>query len=108
MEPDEQARVGESEAMFRDVNETVVHAERGTDPVVVLCECADEFCGENLILSRAAYEEVRSVSEYFIVAPEHVLPEIEQVVEKHSLYWVIRKLGLAGEVADATDPRTTE
>jgi hypothetical protein len=104
--PDQQARVGENEALFRDVNETVASAATAvTEPVTFLCECAIESCAEGVPLFREEYEQVRAVPEHFLVTPGHVLPEVERVVEQHRVYWVVEKLGEAAEVAEETDPR---
>jgi hypothetical protein len=110
VDSEEQVRIGESEAMFRDVNETVAFVESpsGAERITFLCECADEFCGENLSLSRSEYERVRAVADHFAVAPDHTAPEIERVVERHPHYWVVEKLGKAGEIAEETDPRSDE
>jgi hypothetical protein len=109
MSPDQKARIGENEAIFRDVNETVASvatARALTDPILFLCECADQFCAESVPLSREAYERVRAISEHFAVTPGHLRPEVERVVEKHRLYWVVEKFGEAAEVAEETDPRS--
>jgi hypothetical protein len=34
-----------------------------------------------------------------------MVPDVEQVIEKHSAYWVVEKLGVGSYVADALDPR---
>ena len=111
MSPDQKARVGENEAIFRDVNETVASvatARSGPGPILFLCECADEFCSASIPLSTEEYERVRAVSEHFAVTPEHLVPEVERVVEKHRHYWVVEKLGEAADIAEETDPRSHE
>ena len=109
--PDQRARVGENEALFREVNETVASAATATtivpEPIEFLCECAIETCAESIPLSREEYEQVRSVPEHFLVTPGHVQPEVERVVEQHDRrYWVVEKFGEAAEVAEDTDPRS--
>ena len=54
-----------------------------------------------------AYEAVRSNAQRFIVAPAdaHVDLTVEKVVEQTDGYWVVEKLGVAGEVAEDLDPR---
>ena len=43
----------------------------------------------------------------FAVASGHVAPDVEQVVETHSRYDVVRKLkGVPAEIAQTTDPRS--
>ena len=100
---------GANEALFRDVNEAVAEAagRRATDePVLFLCECADEFCAESIALTCEQYERVRAVSEQFIVAPDHFLPSVERIVEQNRDHWIVEKFGDAGEVAEETDPRS--
>ena len=106
--PDQPARVGENEALFREVNETVASAATSTvvtEPINFLCECGIETCADSVSLSRDEYEQVRAVPERFLVAPDHVRPEVERVVEQHRVYWVVEKFGEAAEVAEETDPR---
>ena len=101
--------LGANEALVRDVNETVAEVAEMRGPeesVEVLCECADTFCAESITLTCVEYEGVRAVSDHFLVKPGHVLPDIERVVERHADYWIIEKLGEAGELAEETDPRS--
>jgi hypothetical protein len=99
-------RAAETEAMFRDVNETVVEHSDPADAVPdILCECSNDACAESIAVSRAEYDRVRSDATHFIVLPEHVSAGIEVVVEKHREYWVIEKIGVAAEIAEETDPR---
>ena len=105
------ARVGENEALFREVNETVAAAaESGgaPDPLEFLCECGQESCAEAISLARAEYERVRAAPDRFLVIPDHYRPEIEHVVEQHSDYWVVEKFGEAAEIARETDPRSDD
>jgi hypothetical protein len=111
MSPDQRARRGENEAIFREVNETVAGAAAGTvtaEPVDFLCECARDTCAESVPLRGDEYERVRAVAERFIVRPRHTEPEIENVVERHADYWVVEKIGEAAEVAERTDPRSED
>ena len=103
--------MGENEALFRDVNETVASAASTatatiTEPIKFLCECAGETCAESVSLSRDEYEQVRAAAERFLVAPGHVEAEVERIVEQHERHWVVEKLGEAAEVAEETDPRS--
>jgi hypothetical protein len=34
-----------------------------------------------------------------------VLPDVERVVERHDTYWVVEKIGRAGEVSERLDER---
>jgi hypothetical protein len=103
-----QQRVGFNEATFRAVNEGVARGEgEPWDPerVGFRCECARLGCTAILEVSRVEYEEVRAHGRRFLVAPGHIVPETEEVVEHRGGYDVIEKHGDAGRVAAATDPR---
>jgi hypothetical protein len=104
--PYRQARVGENEALFRSVNETVAAAAASLPgPIDFLCECGQHWCAESVSLTRGEYEHVRADPGRFFVKPDHNRPEIERVVEEHEDYWVVEKFGEAGEVARETDGR---
>lgn len=108
MSPDRQARLGENEAIFRQVNETVEQAARQAgleEAITFLCECADGACAQYIKLSTQEYEHVRSVASHFVIRPRHYYPDVEIVVERHPEHWIVEKTGEAEEVAEATDPR---
>ncbi len=104
-------RAGENQALFRDVNERVNALRQGRSVWVTIsewvCECADEMCSERITMTPEDYEELRSHSTHFAVAPDmrHVYPDVERVVEKHNRYWVVEKVGDAAEVAEELDIR---
>jgi hypothetical protein len=58
-------------------------------------------------MSLLEYEDLRSEPTRFAVAPsgEHVVFEVERIVDRREDYWVVEKLGEAAEVAEQTDPR---
>lgn len=104
-------RVGENEALFREVNEQVAglneHFQQVADPLSAICECALVDCNARLDIRAQAYEAVREDPARFIVKPGHVVPDIESVVEEQDGYWVIRKHeGAPADVARATDTRS--
>jgi hypothetical protein len=101
-------RVGFNEATFRAVNEGIARGDgdpSGPERVGIRCECARLGCTAIVEVSRAEYEGVRGHGRRFLVAPGHVVPETEEVVERHGGYEVVEKHGEAGRVAAATDPR---
>ena len=105
---DGSARLGQNEALFRSINERI---EAGTwpsapsDVVAFRCECAALGCNVLVELTLGEYESVRSFARQFILAPGHELPEVERVIRRTDEYVVVEKVGVAGEVADTTDPR---
>lgn len=102
-----EGRVARSEALFREVNERIadISLRHGIgNGLEFLCECGRRDCLEALSLTREEYKRVRAHSDRFIVALEHDFPELEEVVERHDGYFVVRKAGEAEEIADASDP----
>jgi hypothetical protein len=74
--------VAENEALFRQVNEHVVGAERRpAESFEILCECGDEACMDHVRVTTEAYERVRSQPTDFVLTPGHAIPEVETVVK---------------------------
>lgn len=116
MEPRE-SRLAKNEAVFRSVNERVVelHQELGSlfNPQAelvdgLICECSDAGCLERISpVTVRDYEAVRSDARRFIIAPNHQALDVEDIVEKHTSYWIVEKHeGVPADVARERDPRT--
>ena len=106
---DRAERAARNQALFREVNERINDVHAGFAPAAtfqIVCECADPGCTEQIELTTATYEAVRSHADRFIVEPEHVWPEVERDVERGDGYVVVEKLRRAAQVARATDPRS--
>lgn len=104
-------RIGQNEALFREVNERLEAVNEAfgqvSDRVEIVCECGDSSCVQRLSLSLADYETVRSNPDAFVVANGHDLPSVEEVVASGSGWQVIRKHpGDPALVAEHTDPRS--
>ncbi len=110
MDERRQRMLAANEAMFRSLNEMVDDAS----PVgahanaTFLCECGNDLCAEEIELTEDEYEHVRADARRFVVAPGHVAPEIESIVEKEPRHWIVEKRGEAAAVALATDPRSAD
>jgi hypothetical protein len=98
-------RVAENENVFRRVNERLEELARDGDPVRFVCECSEIGCREPITLSVAEYERVRSAPNRFVLREGHERPDIERVVGSGLGWVVVEKLGAAGEIAEADDPR---
>jgi hypothetical protein len=103
-------RLAKNEIVFRDVNERIEHIAnpRGSGDAHVfhfLCECSNVDCTLRLPLTLADYEAVRSNPTWFVVAPGHELPEIEEVVARRDHYQVVMKRGEAAVMVAKQDPR---
>ena len=102
-------KAARTQALFREVNERVVGITEGqvlpSEQMDVLCECCDPSCTESLSLSLDEYERIRSEPTLFPIKSGHENLEIEFVVEANERFAVVDKVGRAGEVAAAEDPR---
>jgi hypothetical protein len=98
----------QSESRSRKVNEGI-DAGRGLADVQrrlsFVCECGRLGCSEVIRLTIGEYERVRSSGRRFVVAPDHVDPEIDEVIEEAPDHVVVEKLGGAADRAEARDPR---
>jgi hypothetical protein len=103
--PDE--RSAYNEALFRDANESVRAVQRdlgladGRMPFI--CECHTPECRQIVRVLQTDYERIRRHGRRFLVAPGH--EPGGRFVERYDDYCVVEKDGVAGEIAEATDPR---
>ena len=103
-------RIGANEAIFREVNERVEEINRTfstlTESMEIMCECGSVRCAQMISIPAADYQRMRSDSALFAVVPGHAIPDVEDVVERHEGFEVVRKHpGEPQRVAEATDPR---
>jgi hypothetical protein len=100
-------RLARNQSTFRDINERLgMLRPAAHDDVPLeefLCECAHDACVEQISMTPAELDDVRSSPVTFAVFPaeEHVFPEVERVVSRSDRFWVVEKQGAAGEVARA-------
>ena len=103
--PSLEARLARNEVMFRAINERIRElADRfehiATSALAFICECADETCVERIFLSPAQYDDVRAIPARFVVIPGHeVTPLVEKVVFRSPGFLIVRKVGIAAEIA---------
>jgi hypothetical protein len=105
-------RVAINEARFRESND---HLEATAQELgferdeltPYLCECADTGCTTVVRLTADEYEAVRSSPVQFLNAHGHETASEGwgRVVETFERYAVVEKIGRAGEIAAAADPR---
>ena len=102
-------RIGRNEALFREVNERIERVSGALrtemDTMTILCECGTETCVEHIEVSVSEYERIRHESTLFFVRPGHAKPDVEKIVEHNDEYDVVRKNGVAADVARELDPR---
>ena len=102
-------RIGLNEAVFRQVNERI---EDLADTfglggkLDLICECGNASCTSRIEMDHGEYEHLRSDSQMFAVVSGHEILDVEEIVERHKTYDVVRKTADdAQEVAEATDRR---
>ena len=99
--PSREERIAHNESWSRSLNER--RAEWVSERLVMQgfrCECWRDDCAERILLSVEDWRMVRAEPNRFAVAPDHVAPDVEVVVKKHPRFWLVEKLGVAGEVAE--------
>ncbi len=101
-------RIGRNEAFFREVNERIerVTETLQVETLTILCECGDPSCLEQIEVSLPDYERVRADPTLFFIRAGHEDFDVEDVVEEHEDYHVVRKKdGSAAAEAQRLDPR---
>ena len=106
-------RIGQNEALFREVNERVKDLNETFELVLdersIVCECGNETCIDQIAISPKDYEAVRADPAQFVVVPGHEIPDVEDVVAEGNRYAIIRKLAVPPEeIAEQFDPRASE
>ncbi len=101
----ERQRAAKNQSLFREVNERIEELAPPGLPVGFICECLNTACDDQLSLTVAEYERVRSDSNRFVVVPGHEVEGVEEVVSRTDRYLVISKLGTGGRFAEKLDPR---
>jgi hypothetical protein len=106
-------RVARNQATTRDINEDIekTYLEEGPSPtgvghVRVLCECGRDDCDRLLAITLGEYEAVRADPRRFAVTASHVMPDVEEVVDRTDRYIVVAKRAGAAAIAIEEDPRS--
>jgi len=88
-------RVAENEVLFGKVNEQIMGVRDALMPedgtVAVLCECGLPDCEERISVDVDDYVRVRDAPAWFAVLPDHVIPDLEDVVADHDGWVAIEK-----------------
>jgi len=103
-------KVARNQAMYRQVNERIEELNevfgKMTGRFLVVCECGDSTCTEQIPLSRQAYERARANPAQFIVRPGHQVTAVEEVVATEPEYMIVEKNdGIPARLAKEADPR---
>jgi hypothetical protein len=98
-------RVARNQAALRTLNEGI--DTKPADGVIAFrCECGQLGCNRLIPLRRAQYEAVRLNARRFVIAPGHVVAELEHEVEEHAEHAVVETHPQTSGFAERTDPRS--
>ena len=102
-------RIAKNEAVVREINEQIDQSRDSLPDSSfkhIVCECGYERCDEIIAVMKDEYERTRSDPRRFCVVQEHVIPEVEAIVEENDRFILVAKRkGTPAEVAIRTDPR---
>src|SRR2546423_13914197 len=59
--------------------------------VRILCECGLQDCDEKIDVDADDYRHVRDEASWFGLRPDHVIPDLEDVVAEHEGWVVVEK-----------------
>lgn len=111
-EEQRRARIAANEALYRTVNERLEELNEaltsvaGDGSMVIVCECGDVQCAEQIEVSVDTYESVRADPTLFIIVPGHEIADVEDIVTHGDSFDIVCKHKGQGErVARETDPR---
>lgn len=102
-------RVARNEATGREINEGIEDAHAGSPdrPIRMVCECGRDECDRVIAITVKEYEQVRSDPLRFAVAVDHVIADVELVVDRTDRFLVVAKReGTPADVASDKDPRS--
>jgi hypothetical protein len=102
-------RVARNEAVAREINEQIEQANESRPAssfIHFVCECGYGSCDLFIAVTRDEYERVRDDPRQFIVLSDHVILDVELIVEEHDRFAIVSKRqGTPAKVATRTDPR---
>ena len=104
-------RLARNEALSRETNEELEFGPKAVSVpgrfMPMVCECGNTSCGLSITITVLEYERVRSDPVRFAVVRDHVIDDIEVVVEENDRFVVVAKReGEPAAVATAEDPRS--
>jgi hypothetical protein len=75
------------ENVFRQINETLLKL----DVPHFICECSDTSCSAPVEISPETMRSLHNDRNLYVVNPEHINPDLEEIVEAHDEFAVVRK-----------------
>jgi hypothetical protein len=79
------------QALFAEVNDRIRDGAN-LDVAIFVCECGYEDCMSTVALSLEEYKRIRSNPTWFVLKPDHVIPEIARVISEDTGFVVVERL----------------
>jgi hypothetical protein len=79
-------RIAKNEAVVREINELIQPAHEPAPRssfTHIVCECGYDECDSVIALTEDEYERIRNDPRQFCVIEEHVIQDIESIVEEN-------------------------
>jgi hypothetical protein len=91
-----QQRLAASQSLFRTVNEQIEALNQAFEETAGIgpewvCECGDIDCTRIVRAEQYEYEAVRRNGRTFLVAPGHVFPDVERIVDANERFMIVEK-----------------
>ena len=100
--------MAQNEAASREINEEreAAHKDPPGMRIQIACECALSACGRVIAITLDEYRRLRMDARQFAVVPEHVISDIERIVNENERFVVVAKHeGTPADVAIQESPR---
>jgi len=80
--------------LFRAVNERIRDVSRfdADSSVGFLCECGRDDCVAVVPITLEGFDEIARRTNRFVVAPDHLLPDADRLVEAHDGFAIVEPL----------------
>jgi hypothetical protein len=75
------------ENVFREINESFLKLD---DPRFI-CECSDTSCAEAIDVSAETMRSLRKDRNLYVIKPTHINTDLEQLVDAHQEFVIVRK-----------------
>ena len=101
-------RIAENEAVVREINEMIQSAHESAPDISfmhIVCECGYEECHSIIALTEEEYERIRKDPRQFCVIEDHVIQDIETIVEDNDRFAIGQAAG--GACGDSHSNRSS-
>ena len=75
------------ENVFREINESYLKLDQPR----FVCECSDASCAEAIDVSSETMRSLREDRNLYVITPDHLNTDLEQLVDAHPEFAIVRK-----------------